>query len=159
MARFYKWVTICAELFTIAVWIDVLNFHLPLGSLRGWLLATGEGRRKSTTKSSLASNQHSIWMQCLKAEVGGTAHSGTPSRISRLTDYNVLGSCSRLIAGPRYTRVWHSALNDVCGASVDEAVWSTTAEDAMGGHSLSLPKVCPRMPKLKSSRCSMIRSC
>ena len=42
--------------------MDVPNSHLPLGSLRGWLLATGEGRWKSTAKSGSASNWHGIWM-------------------------------------------------------------------------------------------------
>ena len=60
MAHSYKWITICTELFTITVWMDVPNSHLRLGSLRGWLLATGEGRWKSTTKSGLASNRHSV---------------------------------------------------------------------------------------------------
>ena len=58
----YKRVTICAELFTITVWMYVPNSHLPVGSLRGWLPATGEGRRKSAAKSSLASNHHGVWM-------------------------------------------------------------------------------------------------
>ena len=102
---------------------------------------------------------HGIWMPCLKAEVGGTACSGTPGGISRLTDSDELGSCSHLTAGLRCTRVWRGALNDVCGASMDKAMWSTAVEDAMGGQSLSLPKVCPRTPKLKSSRRSIIRSC
>ena len=62
MACSYKQVTICTELFTIAVWMGVPNSHLPSGSLRGWLLATGEGRWKSATKSGLASNRHGVWM-------------------------------------------------------------------------------------------------
>ena len=82
----YKWVTIYTELFTIAVWIDVPNSHLPSGSLRGWLLAIGEGRQKYATKSGLASNWCGIWMHYLKAELGSAAHSGAPVRSSWLTD-------------------------------------------------------------------------
>ena len=159
MAHSYKWVTICAKLFTITVWMDVPNSHLPSGSLRGWLLATGEGRQKSATKSSSASNWHGIWMRYLKAEVGGTACSGTPSGSSQLTDSDEEWSCSHLTARPRYTRVWHGASNDICSASMEEAVWSVVAGEATGGQSLSLPKVYPMTPKLSSSRCSIIRSC
>ena len=53
--------------------MDVPNSHLPSGSLRGWLLATGEGRQKSTTKSGSVSKWHGIWMCYLKADVGGAA--------------------------------------------------------------------------------------
>ena len=51
MARSYKRVTIYTELLVIAVWKEVPNSHLLSGSLRGWLLATGEGRQKSTLQS------------------------------------------------------------------------------------------------------------
>ena len=44
------------------------------------------------------------------------AHSSAPGRSSRLTDSDKEWSCSCLtVAGPRCTRVWHSASNDVCG--------------------------------------------
>ena len=51
MARSYKLVTTYAKLFTIAVWMEVPNSHLPSGSLRGWLLATGEGRCRNPPQS------------------------------------------------------------------------------------------------------------
>ena len=66
------------EIFTITVWMDVPNSHLPSGSLRGWLLATGGGRWKSTAKSGLASKQHGVWMCYLKADVGSAVHSDAP---------------------------------------------------------------------------------
>ena len=135
------------------------NSHPLSSSLRGWLLATGEGRQKSATKSSLASNQLGIWICYLKAEVGSTGHSGTPGGSSRLTDSDNEWSCSHLTAGPRCTRVWHGTSNDVCGVCMDEAVWSVAVGEAVGGQSLSLPRVCPRMPKLKLSRRSIICSC
>ena len=159
MACSYKQVTIYTKLFTIAIWMEVSNSHLLSSSLRGWLLATGKGRRKSATKSGSASNHCGVWTWCLKAEVGGAVHSGNPGRISRLTDSDVLGSCSCLTARPSCTRVWHGALNDIFGASMDKAVWSMAADDTIGGRSFSSPKVCPKMPKFKSSRRSIIRSC
>ena len=78
--------------------MKVPNSHLPSGSLRGWLLATGEGRWKSTTKSSLASKWHSIWICYLKADVGGAAHSSDPGGRSQITDSDEAGSCSHLMA-------------------------------------------------------------
>ena len=72
-------------------------------------------------------------MRYLKAEVGGIAHSGTPGGNSRLTDSDEEWSCSRLMAGPRYARVWHGALNNVCGASMNEAMWSAAVGEAIGG--------------------------
>ena len=132
MAHSYKRVTICTELFTIAVWMDVPNSHLPLGSLRGWLLATEEGRQKSTIKSGLVSNRHGVWMHYLNAEVGGMAHSGAPSGKSQLTDSDELGSCSCLMVGPRYSRVCYDTSNDICGMSMEETMWSVVVGEAIG---------------------------
>ena len=124
-------------------------------------LAAGNrrGQAEIHRKTSSASNQCGIWMCYLKAEVGSMVHSGAPSGSSQLTDSDEEWSCSHLMAGPRYTRVWHSVSKDVCGASVDEAMWSVVVGEATGGQSLSPPKVCPRMPKLNSFRRSIIRSC
>ena len=97
-------------------------------------------------------------MHYLKAEVGSAAHSGAPGGSSRLTDSDEEWSCSNLTAGLGCTRVWRGASKDVCGASVDEAVWSMVVGEATGGQSLSLPKVCPRTPKLNSSWRSIICS-
>ena len=80
MACSYKQVTICTELFTITVWMDVPNSHLLLDSLRGWLLATGEGRKKSAAKSGSEPKWRGVWMHYLKAGVGGMVRSGAPSR-------------------------------------------------------------------------------
>ena len=144
MACSYKWVTICAELFTIAIWMDVPNSHLPLGSLRGWLLATGEGRQKSTAKSGLASKsaQHLDALPQSRRLVV-RAHSGTHSGSSQLTDSDKVGSCSRLMARPRYTMVWHGASNDVCGMSVEEAMWSVAVGEAMRWTILVLAQSLP----------------
>ena len=66
--------------------MDVPNSHLPSGSLRNWLLATGEGRWKSAAKSGSASKRHGIWMHYLKVEVSGMVRSGTPGGRSLLID-------------------------------------------------------------------------
>ena len=158
MARSYRQVTICAKLFTIAVWMDMRNFHLPLGSLRGWLLATGEGRWKSTAKSGSASKWCGIWMHYLKA-CGGAACSGAPGRRSRLIDLDELGSCSCFMAEPRFTKVYCSASNNVCCTSNEAAVWSAAVGEATGRQSLSSPIICPLMPKVSSSRHSILCSC
>ena len=144
--------------FTIAVWMDVPSSHLPSSSLRGWLLATGEGRQKSATKSCSVSKWYGIWMHYLKAD-GSMACNGAPGRRSQLFDSDELGSCSHLIAGPRWSRFWHSASNIVFGISNIEAIWSAAATEATGGWSLSLPIICPLTPELSSSRCSIICSC
>ena len=139
--------------------MDATNSHLPLGSLRGWLLVTGEGRWKSATKFGLVSKRCSIWMSYLKAEVGGVACSGTFGGRSRPTGSDEEGSCSHLTAGLRCTKICHSASNNVCGTSIKEAVWSVVVGEATGGQLLSSSKVCPRTPKLNLSRRSIIRSC
>ena len=108
MAHSYKWVTIYAELLTITVWMEVPNSHLPLGSLKGWLLATGEGRWKSTAKPGLVSNRQGIWMHYLKAEVGGMVRTGAPCRSSQLTDSDKEWS---------YPTFWLG--RDVLGSSVE----------------------------------------
>ena len=79
--------------------MEVPNSHLPLGSLRGWLLATGECRWKSAKKSGLASNRRGIWMQCLKAEVGGTAVAAPPAESPDSLTLTYLGLAPSLEPG------------------------------------------------------------
>ena len=112
--------------------MDVPNFHLPLGSPRGWLLAMGEGSQKSTATYSSAFKQCGVWMHYLKADVGNAAHNGTPSGRSQLFDLDEF-SCSHLTAGLRCTRVWCNALKDVCSAFNVEAMWSAVVGEATGG--------------------------
>ena len=111
VAHSCRQVTVCVEFLTIAIWIEVPNSHLISGSLRGWLLAAGDGRRKSTAKSGSASKWHSIWMHCLRVDAGSKAHNGTPGRIPRQCDVNSdeFGSSYHLMVGPRYTRASHDA--------------------------------------------------
>ena len=58
--------------------MEVHNSHLPSSSLRGWLLAIGEGRQKSTAKSCSVFKWHGIWMACLSADKGGVAYEIVP---------------------------------------------------------------------------------
>ena len=111
VAHSYKRVTILLPNFLPSpIWMDVPNSHLLSGSLRGWLLATGEGRQKSAAKSSSVSKWQGIWTCCLKTEVSSAAHNGTPGGRSRLTDLDKVGSCSCLTAGLRCTRVCHGVI-------------------------------------------------
>ena len=134
--------------------MDVLNSHLPSGSLRAWLLATGKGRQKSTNKSVSASKWCGIWTSCLKAEGGGTACSNAPSRRSWLCDINSdeVGSCCHLIVGLRGTKAFHGISKNACGTSAEVTGWSALAEKTAGGWSMFMPIVFPLTPKLSSSR-------
>ena len=137
--------------------MEVTNSHLPSGSLRSWLLATGGGRQKSTAKSGLASKCYGIWMCYLNADVGSTACNISPSERSWLFDLDELGSCSHLTARPRCTRVCYSILYNACGASDKGAVWSVVVGEPTGG--CASPVFCPLMPEFSSSRRYMMRSC
>ena len=80
------------------------NSYLPFGNQKGWLLAIGEGRQKSSVKSSSASKQHSIWMHCLNAKVSSMAQSGMLGCKSQLGDINlmIVGYFSPYSGGKRY---------------------------------------------------------
>ena len=160
MAYSCRWVTIYAKLSTIFVWMDIPNFYLPSGSLRGWPLAVGEGRQKSAVKNDSVSKLCSIWTCCLNAEVGGAVYSGASGQRSQVYDINLdeVGSCSCLTVGPWYTRAAYGTSNNACGTSVEVASGSTILEETARGRSMSMPITYPLTPELSLSRHSRICS-
>ena len=138
--------------------MEVPNSYLPSGSLRGYLLATVEGKWNSTAKSSSASKWYSIWTHCLSTDVGSIACNSTHGRRSQLCDLDKVGSCSHPMAGQRYTRASYSASNNAHITSKEGATRSATVGKATGGWFMSSHMVCPLTPKLSSSRCSIVCS-
>ena len=98
-------------------------------------------------------------MHCLGTEVGGVVCSGTPGRRYQLYVVNSdkIGSCSHLKVGLRCTRASYGISKDTCNMFMEVAGGSAIVEEARGGWSMS-SIVCPLMPKLIFSRCSIISS-
>ena len=140
--------------------MEVPNSHLLFSSLRGWLLAAGEGRWKSATKPGLSAKWHRIWTCCLSADVGSALHNSAPSRRSQLYNVNLdkVGSCSYLTVGLRCIRASCGTSNNARNASDEGATWLARVGEATGGCSMSLPVVCPLMPELSLSRRSIMCS-